>query len=567
MDYKAKYIKYKNKYNTLKSTQQINTKNNNISMHGGMYEWVMNKISSFFYTDTSTPITKIETRLIELDQLLEKLDDDIKKTQNDDTIMSIVLQKSIYETEYKTLLEELDKLESIKNLENTLGQINKISEKLNNPNLTQPQALAIQAELQQMGLVTPASAPVSTSVSASVSAPVSAPVSASIPISTNITIAELQAEDECIARNVQAKQDEAQLSFDFIKKLLLAEKNPQSHLQQELEVQVTNNNHASTASIRQKYNTIAFYNPGSLCYFNTALQLLYSITPIRESISRIDISRIHDDIRGLAIKGIYHIFLRMNRFNRLDPGKILDIECILYRGKQVMHDIWASWIQYTLHEDKAKFKYNTQEVFEFILHLINIFEETNIFTSINFNYMNKLICFTAQQKRIEYELSNDLSTILNVQITHNNRQPINLMDFLNDLFILQEPLTGDNLLRAAKYEECVEQRQSYKVNNMNQFIILHIVREQRTTNDKNMQQIIPDNIIQINSVRFKLVGCTIHTGTSQAGGHWKYYLFPNNNMSSVIIYNDSRITNNMMTSELNAEIMTNMIDIVYERIY
>ena len=271
---------------------------------------------------------------------------------------------------------------------------------------------------------------------------------------------------------------------------------------------------------------------------NAAIQLLYSIPELRDFLSSFELNELNNnrlDERQKEFKNrlqaLKLIFSKLTE-NGSDPNPppidLINMPLTLVDGTQTnIYDYFVK-PEYIRNlkgqfENKNPFeRLKFADCNEFILYLLDPFDELKnqklegILNKLQFNEITSLECENGKKPKIRDELQKMLS--LPIKSSDNNIQEVinNYMEPEEYTEHTESCGTGRNEDRGAAKTKKIE----IKILN-NTHIIVMLKRFDRDGN-KLTYQILPNQFIEIDNIRFRLIGCALHTP-----GHYRYFIYNN----------------------------------------
>jgi ubiquitin C-terminal hydrolase len=337
---------------------------------------------------------------------------------------------------------------------------------------------------------------------------------------------------------------------------------------------------------------VGIENCGATCYFNSLLQLLYTIPELRDIIEISFIKKTQQEIDTLKtqnssplniilasynnnyiiIENLINIFKLLKKHEDSNIGPVPDNEiCQLIKniGKIIMSD----W-KIGRHEDAQEFlSYILTCIKELIISGHNEFKKVyNLYTFFAFEKLRCSQLFNSQlfdhsqpPHIIRRHQKEDSSFILQIELKSTEET---IQSLINSYF--QEELLNES-------EKLYDCDKGYKTIEMNiptdlKYVIIHLKRFKYKDGKSDKNQISVTNIEEISlpsssiitdkyfnkvedydikkqDIKFKLEGAIIHIGTSVSSGHYVYVLYKDGKISKE--FDDPRIYDNYSKEPIN----------------
>jgi hypothetical protein len=283
----------------------------------------------------------------------------------------------------------------------------------------------------------------------------------------------------------------------------------------------------------------------NLCYFNTAIQMIYHIKELRyfllNTVFNDKYSYYFDYTRKrtVFIKDIEKNFLcsiqKILRMMVISKDKdIVDYENVSIYGKKIYENI----SNYLIHKDTDFDKGTEYDSSMFLNYMIELIQ-----SSVDMECINKL------HFDIEYTKKYNKRTIYDKSYQNTLILPVNIYTTISEII--------DNNFKETKYDDYTE---ISKITSpiLNKYLIIFLqifdISSNKIERNINIEKTILDGT-------YKLKSCIIHIGTSKSSGHYVFYLFNDDN--TVHIIND---VGNSITQVPNPTDISGGYIYVYEKI-
>ncbi len=293
-------------------------------------------------------------------------------------------------------------------------------------------------------------------------------------------------------------------------------------------------------------------NQKNQCYMNASIQLLFSISSLRNTLKEVDMNTLKESgcpedtflIIG-ALKSLFEVFEQ-----NLGSDTVIDFDEIRFEDKTV-YKILLGKLRAKRQEDPAEFLFSsilTKIQFLYKNELIKKLLET-----LSFKENDLIECGEEKivKKRDIYSLDK-FSLVLNLKI--NFKKPQKTIEDVIKYYQEYESIEG------ARAEVCESEknpkgffnrkRLEIEILPTTEYLILNLARNiydlKKDKTLKNSETIRNYNVITVNQTSFLLVGCISHIGKSATSGHYVYSVFKNGKI--VFTLDDSKKTHDITES-------------------
>lgn len=308
-------------------------------------------------------------------------------------------------------------------------------------------------------------------------------------------------------------------------------------------------------------------NVGSSCYINATLQMLWSIPELRilfetstvEDIKKIKYSEkyfiVDQNDKGVkidyreknidknAIASLFNIFSVLIKNNKNKSKHLEQNFNMTDKNYKPLLKLGHSETSIKISE---VFDYHTQQDSnEMLMKILELFEKYFVDISNTFLFQEKssVICSITKKKIVNTENGNKILTLS----TKNKPSKNNISNLIENFMEIEkvDETDRDNILDACKNPQNQLGKYSHKQldldmnNTINLLIQLKRFNFTNGTGTKIKTVIIPDKILIINGISFKLEGCIIHLGATMSRGHYIYLVFDENSNPIKYISDDS----------------------------
>lgn len=294
-------------------------------------------------------------------------------------------------------------------------------------------------------------------------------------------------------------------------------------------------------------------NFGNTCFINSALQLLYSISEVKDFIINFN----ENNKSSSIINSLKKIFLLLSKNSVISNYYIIDNDILNLYKKSMNNGI------------KSSKRIPQQDSQEFLSNIIDYLCETSGNLKEYFIYYFKTISYCKNSNNTIYGQTprDDISLLLSLEIPELNN--ITLQYLINNQ-ILQEKESDTNITnnvnqpngKKIALKRCSEGHKSYRLTTIdipdnNKYMMIQLKRmkyisiRESIFLDKyiyiNKKITFPRNN-EIDKVNYILIGAILKTGTVNSG-HYIYVTFNNGRISKV--YNDDMVSNQLGNFNIN----------------
>jgi serine/threonine protein kinase len=310
-------------------------------------------------------------------------------------------------------------------------------------------------------------------------------------------------------------------------------------------------------------------NHNANCYMDSSIQLLFSISEMRHLLDKLnyaEINKLEIDKKSKRKECIISDETLFNKkkiitafkkiYDKYKENKLYDLTEVKFDDKSNAYEYMFEYLKNT--DKTPKFSKNfEQDVDEYIKTILDIFDcidNDDIKNFLNKLYVNEqtfLKCKDSNENISNSEgarkdkdyikgegqtiKKKNISKILTIILDNGNsiQDSINIkMDTWEDVEFRRENFCKDYI---------VSTQNKLIIPENNKYLIIQWNRFGQIYNDegepipyKIEDSIIPDNVIQIGDVEYKLRGIILHSGSSIKAGHYKYVYY-NNDMTKTVI--------------------------------